>query len=125
MSWRNHEDHKAETKAVREALKAVGINAKVGHGSGTAWAWLKVNIGSGQQWGEHEKSSDGIICFRECVRCVNLRKMRDQTAQIIRDVTGRTDEYCGDTNILEQDAWNESKKCRVAIAHPKWNGGAV
>ena len=43
MSWRNHRNHREETKAVKEALAERGIKAKVEHGSGTAWAWLEIS----------------------------------------------------------------------------------
>ncbi|MBA7710599.1 hypothetical protein ES703_119544 [subsurface metagenome] len=45
MSWRKHTTHREETKAVKAALAAAGIPAKVGHGKGTAWSWLEINIG--------------------------------------------------------------------------------
>jgi len=41
-TWRNHESHRAESNAVRRALRKAGIKAKVGHGTGTAWAWLEI-----------------------------------------------------------------------------------
>jgi hypothetical protein len=44
-SWRKFPDHKSEIKAVKEALRKAGIEAEVGHGRGTAWGWLEINIG--------------------------------------------------------------------------------
>ena len=43
--WRNHSTHREETRAVKAALAEAGIDAKVRHGTGTAWAWLEINIG--------------------------------------------------------------------------------
>ena len=42
MSWRNQENHKAETKATKDALRKAGIKARVSHGTGTAWGWLNI-----------------------------------------------------------------------------------
>lgn len=43
-------DYKSETKAVKEALKKAGIEAKVKHGRGTAWGWLEINMGDPGLW---------------------------------------------------------------------------
>ncbi len=32
-------------KAMKEALRKVGVEAEVGNGRGTAWGWLEINIG--------------------------------------------------------------------------------
>ena len=116
------QDRKEETKAVRKALKAVGINGRVSHGRGTAWGWLKVNIGEGQQWGEHDRGAEGNrgLCNGACQRCKNTKAMREQTQAIIREVTGRDGEHNGNTLVLTQDHWSESKGQSVPIEHPNW-----
>ena len=78
MTWRNHSTHQEETKAVKAALAEAGIKAKVGHGSGTAWAWLEINLGSGN-WGLH-----------------------DRAVQIAQSVTGRHGDYNGQISIMAQ-----------------------
>lgn len=118
MSWRKHETHAEETKALRKALSAAGINARVGHGTGTAWAWLEINIGYGQQWGEHERHTIGH-CSTSCRPCQNLRAMRKRTYEIVREITGRSGEYNGDTNVMQQDHWIR-RKGPVPITHPNW-----
>ncbi len=120
MSWRNHETHAEETKAVRNALKAVGINAKIGHDSGTAWDWLKVNIGEGQQFGEHVNHVDSAYRSDRCPRCCNMDAMRVTAQQVTREVTGRTGEYGGRIGYMTQDHWNRSAKCSQPIVHPNW-----
>lgn len=121
MSWRKHETHAQETKAVRKALQAAGINAKVGHGTGTAWSWLEVNIGAGQQWGEHQASLNGSYgCRLDCLRCINLREMRAQVHRIVSEVTERRGDYNGNMNVLTQDGWNRKRGESVPITHPKW-----
>jgi len=64
-----------ETKAVKDALKAAGINARVTHGTGTAWGWLEIHIERGMG-----HAYAGII----------------KTAQT---VTGRHGEHDGNINI--------------------------
>jgi hypothetical protein len=122
MAWRNHASHKEETKTVKTALKAAGINAKVGHGSGTAWAWLEINIGSGQQFGEHINPDrrGGLSCSPDCRKCREMKRMRDETQRIVREVTGRHGDHGGEILVLTQDAWNQKKKCSVPITHPDW-----
>jgi hypothetical protein len=68
-----------ETKAVKEALQKAGINARVTHGKGTAWGWLQINIGAGQDFGEHEKGDRHTLCRSDCPRCVGIRSMRSHT----------------------------------------------
>jgi len=78
MSWRNHKNHQEETKAVKAALAEAGIRATVGHGTGTAWSWLEINVGPGN-WG-----------------------LRDRVLQIAKEVTGRTGDYSGEIMVLAQ-----------------------
>ena len=118
MSFRNHSDHKSETKAVKAALRAAGINAKVGHGSGTAWAWLEINIGSGQQFGEHVERWSG---HQPCGHCRDIGAMRTKTQEIALQVTGRAGDRGGEILVLTQDHWNQSKKLSEPITHPNWS----
>jgi len=81
MSWRKHVTHAEETRAVKQALAEAGIKAKVGHGTGTAWSWLEINL--------ELNGSD----------CPQLKR---QALSIAKRVTGRHGEYDGDILILAQ-----------------------
>ena len=118
----NFQTHKEETKAVRAALKAAGINARVGHGRGTSWGWLKLNIGSGQQWGEHvaRKSPNYEPCPPECVRCSNLCEMEAEALRISQEVTRQHGDYDGRISILTQDEWSQKRNESIPIPHPNW-----
>jgi len=58
-------DRVNETTAVRRSLKAAGYTAKVGHGRGTAWSWIYVNVTGPWTWDEfsrdHESKAYAII----------------------------------------------------------------
>jgi len=110
MGWRNHPDHKSETKAVKAALREAGIDARVGHGSGTAWGWLEINVGSGTQFGPCECEQDGP----RCRRCREMRCLRDAALQIAQRVTGRSGEHSGDILVLSQEDGGKP------IVHPRW-----
>ena len=122
MAWRNHDTHKEETKAVKAALKALGINAKVGHGHGTAWSWLEINLGAGQQFGEHK--TDPAVPYRRCDPdypvCRNLKAMEKKVYGVTGEITGRHGEYDGNTLIMMQDHWNRNKDMSEPITHPNW-----
>ena len=75
----NHDSRKAETKAVKQALAAAGIKARVGHGNGTAWGWMHVEIGRWNWWAY------------------------DLALRITQEVTGRRGEYGGNINIYASD----------------------
>lgn len=98
MSWRKHETHKAETKAVKAALKAAGISAKVGHGKGTAWAWLHIHINENGCLGEH--TCDGRFRRSDCPRCQKTKKLHDDALRVAQEVTGRHGEYGGEINVF-------------------------
>lgn len=68
-------NRKEETKIVKDALKKVGIEAKVKHGTGTAYGWLKIYIPNRSQ----EKCAEVI--------------------SIAQAVTGRTGDYDGRINV--------------------------
>lgn len=113
--WRNQADHKAESAAVKAALTKAGINAFVAHGRGTAWGWLKVNIGAGQDFGEHDKAGTDTFCSADCQRCNKLRTMREAVQRIAQDVTGRTGEYGGRILVETQDHWDKRLNKSVPI----------
>lgn len=119
MAWRNHETHKAETKAVKLALAEAGINAHVTHGHGTAWGWLEIYIGDGAQYGEHQKAESTCLCLSNCFRCQKLREIEEKADGIMHKVTGRHGDHNGECNILYQDKWDIKKGCRIPIVQPE------
>jgi len=98
MSWRNHKTHKEETKAVKEALARRGIKTKVGHGKGTGWAWLEINIGNP----EHR---NGIILDQFGLGRYTAEEiqLQDKVLLIAQEITGRHGDYNGEIMILAQD----------------------
>lgn len=96
MAWRNQENHREETKAVKKALADAGIDAKVTHGKGTAWGWLHINIGDpAQRKGfkpapfEHQYSEEELELHRKVLN-------------IAKNITGRQGEYDGEILITAQ-----------------------
>jgi len=83
-----------ETQKVKAALAAAGIIAKVSHGKGTAWGWLKVNVGTGNGY------------------------LHEKVLEITQEVTGRHGEYSGNINVYCQSDWNSRKNESVAIIQP-------
>lgn len=80
MNWRKHSTHREETRAVKKALIEAGIPVKkVGHGTGTAWAWLKIYL---------DPSVD-----------MNMKKYFEETIRIAQEVTGRHGDYNGEINV--------------------------
>lgn len=119
MSGKNHATKRAETTAVVRALQAAGIMGHVKHGRGTDSMWLEVNIGSGQQWGEHQRADKFESCDLDCRRCCNLRAMERATEAIVSDVTGRTGERAR-VSVLTQDRFDRKLGRSVPIEHPDW-----
>ena len=77
MGWRNQESHREETKAVKAALKRAGIKfAKVGHGSGTAWGWLHIELAA--PWDRETNSAKS-----------------DEATSVAQATTGRHGDYDG------------------------------
>lgn len=114
-------DRRAETTAVRRALAAAGIPAVVEHGRGTAWGWLEVNVGNGEQAGPHAGGTDqGADCPPACRRCAWLRDTPERAERIIIDVTGRSGGYNdgGDIIVRMQDAWCQ----RCGVSYPVSTG---
>lgn len=91
-----------ETKAVKAALREAGIAAAVDHGKGTAALWLHINIGGGQQFGEHDKDAAGFCTPYRCRRCAPMLAIQAESLQIAQQVTGRHGEYQGRINVLMQ-----------------------
>ena len=103
---------KKETNAVKSALKKAGINARVGHGKGTTWGWLKVNIGKLQQFGEHFNDKTGQLeCSGKysCHVCIAQGKVKKMAEAIIYAASKRnpTRDFGDNVNIYTQD--HESK----------------
>ena len=94
MAWITQETHKEETEAVKAALKAAGINARVTHGKGTAWGWLEVNVGRGNGY------------------------LRPRVIEIAQTTTGRHGHYNGDILVLAQDRWDNRRKRSIPILQP-------
>jgi len=90
MSWRKHATHAEETKAVKAALKEAGIKATVGHGTGTAWAWLHINIGKDPNLQEN------------CRNSPEWRQRSNRALMIAVEVTGRIGDSGREILILTQ-----------------------
>ena len=96
MTWRNQATHRAETAAVKAALVKAGYpNAKVGHGSGTAWGWLHLNVSV--------LGPKACTCGQgrvgRCDACQEIwRTHYAKVTGIALAVTGRHGEYDGDIN---------------------------
>ncbi len=99
MSWRNHETHREETKAVKTALKDAGITAKVGHGTGTAWGWLHLDINTDDLGDHHDHREGCYIDWQYCSRCAAIKAREQEALEIALKVTGRTGDYNGDIQI--------------------------
>ncbi|MFA5176633.1 MAG: hypothetical protein WC440_00610 [Candidatus Omnitrophota bacterium] len=95
MAWRNFDTHREETKAVKAALNAAGINCVVKHRTGTAWGWLEINIG---------KDADA--------------ELRKKTLDIALEATGRHGDYNGEILILTQDHWDQERGQSIPIIQP-------
>lgn len=96
MSWRNHDSHQEETKAVKKALADAGIKASVTHGTGTAWGWLHINLGD-------SRKRNGVIAEEFGYRYNETEEeLRRKVMKIVREVTGRHGEYDGEIIINVQ-----------------------
>lgn len=96
MSWRNQENHKEETKAVKKALTDAGIKAKVSHDRGTAWSWLRINIGDPKERNGLKPEPFGYQYTEEEVA------LHSKVLKIVQDITGRHGEYDGEIIIIAQ-----------------------
>jgi len=115
---RLHELRRNETRAVKAALKAAGINSRVGHGKGTAWGWLHVEVGNGGSFGDHIEVDHYGCCQNRpnCHRCQSLHRLSAETLAIVKKTTGRDQprEYDGNINIYTQDD---------DVLQPNWKPG--
>ncbi len=111
MSWRHFENHAEETKAVKAALKAAGINAEVGHGKGTAWAWLEINVGKSPHKPHDPRNPS-------CGFCDRRNEIVSNVIRIAQEVTGRHGDYDGEIIVLTQDGWSKSQKKSYSIEQP-------
>jgi hypothetical protein len=81
MTWRNHNNHREETKAVKEALLKAGYtHVRVNHGTGTAWAWLLIQCDPKPGQSYQDK--------------------RIEVLRVAKEVTGRYGDYDGDINVF-------------------------
>ncbi len=107
------DDRKQETKKVKDALKAAGINCTVGHGTGTAWGWLKINVGSSDQY-THPRET-----WCECAQCQaagkRIMEIARRAVSIAQQVTGRHGEYDGEISVLTQKDYDKKNHCAVEI----------
>ena len=73
---------------------------RVGHGTGTAWAWLEIR--ATLPAGEHLQYTDQVgrlICSGNCPCRAQRDNLLSRIYGIVRDVTGRSGEYNGDTLV--------------------------
>ena len=91
MAWRKQKTHREEVTAVKRALRKAGIPfLSVKHGTGTAWAWLEINIGP-------DPHSQDLRYSEEWSKRIH------RVIEIAQDVTGRHGDYDGEINILTQE----------------------
>ncbi len=102
MSWRKQENHKQETKAVKDALLGAGyMGVKVGHGKGTAWGWLHIAVQVPAPADCYCKHLDPNALPREfhCRKCSQAwSDTYDALCSLARTVTGRHGDYGGNIN---------------------------
>jgi len=98
MSWRKHDTHKEETKAVKKALADAGIKASVTHGKGTAWGWLHIDLGDPRKRDglKMDDYGHGYIYTEE------ERELHKKVLKIVQETTGRRGEYDGEILIKAQ-----------------------
>ena len=107
-----------ETKTVKDALRHVGINAVVGHGRGTGWGWLHINIGSSDQFGIPHDIDPITLNHYDCLPCQTIHEISRLALMVTWQVTGRHGEYDGHINIYTQKHWNQQTKESVEICQP-------
>jgi hypothetical protein len=84
-----------ETKAVKSALAAAGIVAKVGHDRGTASCWLSIHVGPSPVPHEHTDP----LCPLNCLALQWTRETRARVIRIAQEVTGRRGDYDGEISV--------------------------
>lgn len=94
-------DHRQETKVVKKALKDAGIVARVSHGAGTGYGWLRINVGdpAGRNGVEPHPTMPGFTRYT-----IEEKEMQNTARRIAMAVTGRRGAYNGEILILAQEA---------------------
>lgn len=93
-------DHRQETRIVKKALKDAGMHARVTHGTGTGYGWLKINLGDPEQRNGLEPHPRGVgMRYTEAEQATQAKAL-----QIAQEVTGRHGEHHGEILILAQEA---------------------
>ena len=92
MAWRKYENHKEETKDVKKFLLEKGFkDARVGHGTGTAWGWLEVRT--------NIKKPNNCTCNGERGRCDECQETwsnaYNKLSGELMGLTGRHGDYGG------------------------------
>jgi len=106
--WRNQANHKEETKAVKAALQRAGFDVRaVGHGTGTAWAWLEIEVASPLHAAceNHGSISTEPFCSGCRVYFDALTAQRNEVIRVAQAVTGRHGEYSGDI-LVRHGGWS-------------------
>lgn len=96
---------------VKAALKAAGINAHVGHGTGTAWGWLDIYVGSAEQFGPH--TTDEMGSHANCAPCKRIHAIAEQAHKIAAEVTGRAGMYQEDISVNTSRYWNGKQAVEI------------
>ncbi len=87
-----------ETKKVKSALAAHGIHARVKHGTGTAYGWLKIYVDLPEVVHDREKYGwDHCAGNSEC--CLKWRETYNRILTIAKSVTNRVGDYDGCINV--------------------------
>jgi hypothetical protein len=84
-------------------LKKAGIEAEVGHGRGTTWGWLEINVGD-PRMRRGLKPPPFEYQYTE-----EEQALHDKVRKIAQEVTGRHGDYDGRTSLLEQ-GWRKRQK---------------
>lgn len=92
--------HREETKAVKQALADVAIHARVKHGTGTAYGWLKIYVDGYHPPIQHDRDKYGWNnCSGNCTACIDYRNLYSRIIDIACTVTGRSGDYDGRINV--------------------------
>ena len=87
-----------ETRIVKQALDSHGIKARVKHGTGTAYGWLKIYVDLPPVIHDRDKYGwDHCAGNSEC--CTKWQETYSRIIAIARQVTNRTGSYDGRINV--------------------------
>lgn len=94
-------DRKAETRAVKAALKWDYPDVRVRHGKGTSWGWLKVKLSIPRPADcRCKEENEGKACSESCRTCkTEWSRTYDSLCQRIQEFTGRKGEYGGEIGL--------------------------